>query len=347
MPITGARAQGTPSPSGDRAWYERFGLRGYAQIRYNRLLESNPDLTCSACDRSIGGGNGFFLRRARLTVTVDPTPRTSVLVEIDYATESAGQQHTLQVRTAFADIFLDDDRAHRLRFGQAKLPFGFETLQSSSRRLALDRSDAINSGVPNERDLGVFWLWSPQPARDRFASIADAGLKGSGDYGVLNVGIYNGQGANRAEENDNLHAVARLAWPFRLPSGQFLELGVQGYHGRYVVTNRSPSVAGPTEFEDERAAISAILYPQPLGIQAEWNTGTGPEFDPATGAIRAQRLDGGYVQLMYRARVDGHTVMPFFRYQLYDGGRKSELDARAHRVREAELGVEWAPASNL
>src|SRR5690606_26315556 len=153
-----------------------------------------------------------------------------------------------------------------------------------------------------------FWLWSPRQARLRFEAVADAGLKGSGDYGVLNVGVYNGQGANRAEENDNLHAIARLAWPFRLPSGQFLEIGVQGYHGRFIVTNRSPGVTGPTEFEDERAAFSAVLYPQPLGIQVEWNVGTGPEFDPAAGAIRAQRLDGGYIQLMYRARRNGHEI---------------------------------------
>lgn len=345
MSVTAARAQDPATPAAP--WYERFRLRGYAQLRYNRLLESNPDLTCAACDRSIGDDNGFFLRRARLTIGTDPTPRTSLQVEIDYAAETAGQPHTLQLRTAFADVFLDDDHVHRLRFGQAKLPFGFETVQSSSRRLALDRSDAINSAVPNERDLGVFWLWSPRQARLRFEAVADAGLKGSGDYGVLNVGVYNGQGANRAEENDNLHAIARLAWPFRLPSGQFLEIGVQGYHGRFIVTNRSPGVTGPTEFEDERAAFSAVLYPQPLGIQVEWNVGTGPEFDPAAGAIRAQRLDGGYIQLMYRARRNGHEIVPFVRYQFYDGGRKAELDARAYRVREAELGLEWTPASNL
>lgn len=344
-----AQSSGGAQAERARPWYERFSLRGYAQLRYNRLLESNPDLTCSACDRSIGGNNGFLLRRARLVVSGDPTDRTSFSVELDYGTEIAGQQHTLQLRTAYFDVFLDEARVHRLRFGQVKLPFGFETLQSSSQRLALDRSDGINSGVPNERDLGAFYLWSPGAARARFRAIADAGLKGTGDYGVLNLGVYNGQSANRAEQNDNLHVIARLAWPFQLPSTQFLELSVQGFHGRFIVpaAQRTAGVSGPLEFEDERGAVSVILFPQPIGLQAEWNAGVGPEFDPATATIRRERLEGGYVQTMYRARFGGQTVIPFVRYQSYEGGKKAELDARFYRVRETEIGIEWTPRSNL
>jgi hypothetical protein len=339
---SGGGGQGAQQP-----WYQRLSLRGYAQLRYNRLLESNPSLTCSACDRSIGDHNGFFLRRARLVVSGDPTDRTSMTVEIDYGTEIAGQQNSLQIRTAIFDVFLDGGRQHRLRFGQAKLPFGFETLQSSSQRLALDRSDPINSGVPNERDLGVYYLWSPAGARARFRMIADSGLKGTGDYGVLNVGVYNGQSANRAEANNNLHAVARVAWPFRLANGQFVEAGVQGYRGRFVVTQRSPGVTGPFDFEDERGAVSLIIYPQPFGLQAELNSGAGPEFDPLSGTIRRQTLAGGYVQAMYRTRVQGQGVIPFVRYQSYDGGKKAEVDARGYRVRETEFGIEWAPRSAL
>ena len=47
-------------------WYEKINLRGYVQIRYNRLLETNPDLKSEQGDRSIGNNGGFFIRRARL-----------------------------------------------------------------------------------------------------------------------------------------------------------------------------------------------------------------------------------------------------------------------------------------
>jgi hypothetical protein len=33
--------------------------------------------------------------------------------------------------------------------------------------------------------------------------------------------------------------------------------------------------------------------------------------------------------------------MPYVRAQRYDGGKKFELDARRHHVREIEGGVEW------
>ncbi len=42
-----------PSPK----WYESFSIRGYSQIRYNRLFETNPNLNCEQCDRS-WGNNG-------------------------------------------------------------------------------------------------------------------------------------------------------------------------------------------------------------------------------------------------------------------------------------------------
>ena len=62
-----APARGQDSTAADKPWYDRLSIRGYAQFRYNRLLETNEKLKCSTCDRSIGENGGFFLRRARLS----------------------------------------------------------------------------------------------------------------------------------------------------------------------------------------------------------------------------------------------------------------------------------------
>jgi len=43
-----------------RPWYDRLSIRGYAQFRYNRLLETNEKLRCPACDRSIAENGGVF-----------------------------------------------------------------------------------------------------------------------------------------------------------------------------------------------------------------------------------------------------------------------------------------------
>ncbi len=339
-----AAAQGAPatdSATPPSAWYERLSLRGYAQIRYNRLLETNPELRCEQCDRSIGRNGGFMIRRARLVLAGMVHPRMFVYIQPDLATEIGGQLHALQVRDLYADIFLNEGQDFRLRIGQSKVPWGWENLQSSSNRLALDRNDALNSAVPNERDLGLVGFWTPTAARERYTILSDSGLKGSGDYGVVAVGVMNGQTPNRAEANDGRHVFARLTYPFRLASGQFVELGVQAYHGRFVVPQRTSDVAGERQFPEERVAFTAVVYPQPFGIQAEWTTGRGPEFVPDERTIAVRALHGGYVQTMWRTALGGQPLIPYVRAHRYDGGKKHELDARRYRVRELEIGAEW------
>jgi hypothetical protein len=61
-----AFAQTKPSETSPKKWFEKIQLRGYAQLRYNRLFETNPALKCDQCDKSLGENGGFFLRRGRL-----------------------------------------------------------------------------------------------------------------------------------------------------------------------------------------------------------------------------------------------------------------------------------------
>ncbi|MGZ8414666.1 MAG: porin, partial [Gemmatirosa sp.] len=324
QPAARDTTRATP-PARSKAWYERLSLRGYTQVRYNRLLETNPDLTCAQCDKSIGRDNGFLIRRARLVLSGDVHPRVSVYIQPDLATEAGGTLHFAQLRDAYFDVFLDEAKTLRLRVGQSKIPFGFQNLQSSSNRLPLDRDDGLNSGLPNERDLGVIGYWSPPAARQRFKILSDSGLKGSGDYGVVGLGLYNGQTANRAEQNDGQHAVLRVSYPFRLPGGQFIEAGVQGYSGRFVIpsSQRTTGLSAPSEFDDRRVAASLIVYPQPIGYQAEWTEGRSPAYSrDGTQTIRYGRLPGGYAMVMARTRPAGQVLIPFARGQYYDGGKK-------------------------
>lgn len=334
-----APAQATaPKP-----WYERISLRGYAQIRYNRLLETNKNLNCSQCDRSIGNNGGIFLRRGRLVISGDVHPRLSVYLQPDYGSDAAGSQHYLQLRDAYFDLSLDAKKEHRLRIGQSKVPFGFENLQSSSNRLPLDRNDALNSALPNERDMGVFYYWTSQKARARFRILTDSGLKGSGDYGILGLGVMNGQTANRPEANNSQHHVVRLSYPFRLPNGQFIEAGIQGYDGNFVLPSKTSGVAAQPEYTDRRVALSFVWYAQPFGLVGEYNWGTGPEFVAATRSIGERPLRGGFVQSMYRYHAGHQIIQPFVRVQSYRGGKKVEQDARHYEVHEVEGGIEWLP----
>jgi hypothetical protein len=338
-------------------WYDKISLRGYTQVRYNRLLETNPDLKCEQCDRSWGENGSLFIRRARLIISGQVHERVFVYIQPDFASSASSTGlNFLQMRDAYFDLSLDEAKEFRIRLGQSKIPFGFENMQSSSNRLPLDRADALNSALSNERDLAAILYWAPSETREFFSKAASSKMKGSGDYGVLAFGAFNGQTANRPELNNNLHMVARASYPFQI-FGQVIEPGVQAYSGRFVVADRTSGVTGEREFRDRRVAATINLYPQPFGILAEYNWGRGPEFttgfknDTAgnptilTRSIEEKPLEGGFVTVSFKTEIAGQTLIPFARAQYYKGGKKHELDARRYVVREYEAGVEWQPFS--
>ncbi|MCC5915821.1 MAG: porin [Cryomorphaceae bacterium] len=333
----------------DHQWYEKLSIRGYAQLRYNRLFETNPDLRCAQCDASWGRNGGFFFRRIRLVFFGNVHPRVYVYIQPDFASAGANMA---QIRDAYFDLGLNEGNTFRLRIGQSKVPFGFENLQSSQNRIPLDRNDGLNSAVANERDLGVFFYWAPRDIRKRFASLVADNLKGSGDYGVFGLGIYNGHTANQMERNESPHIVARATYPFKLPNGQIIEPSLQAYHGKFVIRRSDFTQMADRnerfEFRERRAAATLVYYPQPFGFVGEYNIGEGPEFNPETMDVETKPLRGGFAQMHYYYEHPKQGLfIPFVRWHHYSGGKKHETDATKHRVNEQEIGVEWQPHRNF
>ena len=334
-----------------KQWFESIQLRGYMQVRYNRLLETNPLLQCAQCDRSWGDNGGFFIRRMRLIFSGQISERVYFYIQPDLVSNpSSTATQYAQIRDAYVDVGLDAKNEFRLRVGQSKVPFGFENMQSSQNRIPLDRNDALNSAVANERDLGVFFYWAPKNIRTLFASLVNDGLKGSGDYGVFSFGAYNGQTANRAEANNSPHIVSRFSYPFAV-NKQILEMGVQAYTGQYILTpdliNAGVKLPTTRSFLDQRVAGSFVLYPKPFGIQAEYNIGRGPRFNKVSDSVEVSSLKGGYITASYKTQKGKHVIIPFSRYQYYQGGKKHEMDAMAYDVKEFEVGIEWQPNKNI
>jgi phosphate-selective porin len=338
-----------------KKWSDLISIRGYFQMRYNRLFETNEDLACEQCDRSWGKNGGFFLRRGRVIIFGNVHERVYIYIQPDFAssvsgTTSSGSNNYAQIRDAYFDLALDQKKQFRLRFGQSKVPFGFENLQSSQNRIPLDRNDALNSAVSNERDLGVFFMWAPDKIRKRFSMLVNDGLKGSGDYGVIAFGAYNGQTANRSESNNVPHIVGRVSYPFQI-GNQIFEPGIQAYAGVYTLTSDQLSTGvkyrWDKTYQDNRVALSLVLAPKPLGIQAEYNVGTGPQFDKLSDSIVQKELRGGYATISYLINIKNQVLIPFVRGQHYQGGKKFETDARSYDVFEYEIGAEWQPIKNF
>jgi Phosphate-selective porin O and P len=341
----------TPPPPAPKKWFESISIRGYAQVRYNRLLETNENLGCEQCDRSWGKNGGFFIRRMRIIFSGQINKNVYFYVQPDFASSASSDRlHFAQLRDAYFDVGVDKDNEFRFRIGQSKVPYGFENLQSSQNRLPLDRHDALNSAVSNERDLGVFFYWAPKEKRKLFSRLVSDGLKGSGDYGIFAFGAYNGQTANNPELNNEPHIVSRITYPFEFKK-QIVEASLQAYTGKWVMpaTNISTDVGRNDDlnYSDDRAALSLVLYPQPFGIQAEYTVGRGPEYNPATDSIEVQNLQGGYVTASYMTKIKEQVLIPFVRYHYFDGGKKHERDARSYTVKEFEIGAEWQMNKNF
>ncbi len=316
--------------------------------------------------------------------------------------------HFTQLRDAYADIYFDHDKEFRVRAGQSKIPYGFTNMQSSQNRLTLDRPDALNTATRDERDLGLYFYYTPKEMRHLFRDLVKNNLKGSGDYGMFAFGVYNGQGANRVELNKDLHLVSRFTYPYVFENGQVVEASIQGYTGRvmpytsgirpsfgmatnwagflpnsamsgigsgyvpyvngpgynsmgayrlttYLANPSSPSSSsgwypacanGCQGIQDSRVAISGVIYPQPFGVQTEWNWGVSPGLNGSQTAITKQNINGGYVLVNYKYEDKDYglgTFFPYVQYQYFNGYSKYEVNAPQNRVNEWDVGIEYQP----
>ncbi len=364
-----------PEVAKPKKWYDKLSIRGYAQFRMNDETRTEAGSTRPhyVGDRSLADDQGFLIRRARVILSGDVHEHVYVYLQTDFASSTSGQNPSnqfAQIRDWYADYYIDEQKEYRFRVGQSKVPYGWENMQSSSNRIPFDRADALNSAVRNERDLGVYFFYTPVWAQDFFRDVLDQGLKGSGNYGLFSFGTYNGQGGSFNEVNDNLHVFARLTVPVVFENRQRMEIGIQGYTGKYSVVGASidpngtaaPAAGQPDGtvnnnglglgataaeraadkrgWNDERLAASFIWYPQPLGFQTEWTVGRGPALNAAQTAIEEKPLYGGYAMLLYK--IDEHgTWFPYVRYSYYKGGYKSEQNAPFAEINEWEFGTEW------
>ncbi len=228
----------------DEKWFNKISMRGYTQLRYNQGLTGDriagdPELR-SVGDGSIKDNSNFSFRRVRLVFSGDISDYLYLYIQPDFATQvSDTSQNFAQLRDAYADLYFDKKHEYRIRAGQSKVPFGWENLQSSQNRLTLDRADALNSAVPSERDLGLIAYWTPEHVQKTWKTLTKKGLKTSGDYGILGLGVYNGSSLNRAETNDDMYVVAHSTYPIDLGflgsrmSGQVLEVGADAITGYF------------------------------------------------------------------------------------------------------------------
>ncbi|MFQ5808763.1 MAG: porin [Armatimonadota bacterium] len=311
-------AKVTPAPK--KAWSDTTKVGGYLQFRWN----DHPDKASSLGKPD----NDFQVRRARIKVEAKPTDRLKGTLQIDLPVGDG----VVDVKDAYGEYYLGDAKETRVRFGQAKVPFGFQIPQSSSRRLTMERTD-LKVMTPGERDQGAWLMYTPKKLHDRFNELKSHHL-GTGDFGFLTAGIFNGQGFNSSEANDSKHFVFRADYPFECGSGRMGQAGVSILTGDYVTGNaeataNSTTATVPAAAIDEHALnFHFYLPPDPWGVQFEYLTGesaalfTPDALDPNTWFVGQADVDAWYGQFHVKAGEDGTA---FVRFDEFDGFKKNGL----------------------
>lgn len=167
-------------------------LNGYIQFRFT--------------DDESKEANSFALRRLRLGMKGTLSPRTS------YAILLSRDDSDKSVELLDGYIDLTTGKTSYLRAGQAKLPVGYEVLESPAVRYEPETSFATNRLFPKLRDLGLQWQIQPRSQGP-----------------IYNLGIFNGAGINTADDNDRKDIVAAVQIPFE--SGSIFLSDYQGRTG--------------------------------------------------------------------------------------------------------------------
>jgi Phosphate-selective porin O and P len=192
-------------------------LTGRLQFQFNTTSVSEADT-----DGEPGSiaGSTFETRRVRVAAHIDIDDWISGVIEPDYA---LGR---LQVRQAWMNLAFDP--RFEMRFGQFKKPFSLVLLTSSLESAMIERGAkirnlneayAVADAAASERVLATFentvLLGEEQELLEAFGYMSyDLGVGAHGKLGAVDydVGLFNGTGADRRDDNDGKSYVGRLRW---------------------------------------------------------------------------------------------------------------------------------------
>jgi hypothetical protein len=242
---------------------QKVRFSGYTQARYETVEGGHPD-------------NAFDVRRARFKFDAQPTERTRARIQVDAAGAA------FRLRDGYIDYLIGHDWF--VRAGQAKVPIGYELLESPTKLIALERHPLLDELFPSQRDRGV-WLWREPSGRGTRVGLA----------------LYNGNGPDRPDNNGGKNVAAQVD----VPLGD-ARAGVSGTVGTFRDEGKTGDAADDLTADRNLVALHYVLPPSPWGIQAEWFTGENAGHGTA----------GWYVQGAYR--LDRCPGMPFLRYDWYN-----------------------------
>jgi hypothetical protein len=243
---------------------KKHRIDGYAQVRYE--ADNAPD-----------GRTEFMVRRTRVNLRGPVSDRWSYRVEFQLDAKESGKARgsKVQLRTFYADCKLKNGM---LRVGQAKIPWGYELLESVPVLWTSERALFMDRLFPNQRDIGVQAFFRKSP-----------------DSPQLDIGVFNGTGINANDNNDRKNVMARINVP--VPNGSVALSGYVGENGEGVAAT-----------DQNRFGVSARL---------KWPGGAEFMGEAVSGEDRGADVRGWYAQIGHPVCKKRPDLL-FAKYDQYD-----------------------------
>jgi hypothetical protein len=192
-----------PAPEAKASWTDKLLITAYAHFRYearDNAVGRFPNGPYAAWPTAVSTpADEFLIRRMYLNFIATPNSKTKIVLALR---RLGGSPQTIDLESAFVEYALDD--AWSVEFGRVYNKFGWDTWESSSKRLVLDRF-AAGEGYGNG---GLRGLYSNGPT--------DMGMyitrKPWADYAPkVHLGLFNGNFID-PENNGNKAYSVDLRW---------------------------------------------------------------------------------------------------------------------------------------
>ncbi|MGE5531311.1 MAG: hypothetical protein ACM3VW_04245 [Bacteroidota bacterium] len=273
----------TPAPAAPAKenWYDKLAITGYWQSRYEAREDTFDE---------------FIMRRMYLNFVGNWNPNFKTLLTLSRI--PAGSDPNIEFEAA--QVFWRFANDYSIMFGQVFNNFGYDTWESSAKRLPFDRwaageGVASRPGRPGIR--GLYW----RGAADRGMYLT---RHARGSEPTVIAGIVNGNYS--LGENDN-NKVLSLDLRFNRPGN--MQYGISSIYGDYTDTTPGGPVTQP------RRAVDLYFHtePCPWGFQAEY----------LKGQLFGNDVEGFYGQVAHNG---GGKGTPYVRYEQYNQNEDTSGD---------------------
>jgi hypothetical protein len=347
-----ARLMIDPERSGDEASRLLSRLQGrvsgYLQFRHDALIGSSELFRGAGAEGSgqrpslggpaVGGpSSGFLVRRGRLRIGDQLSPRDEYVFQLDLPTNG-----DVNVRDAYVRLLDFPARDFAFRAGQFAFTYGFEYLYSSRARetpeRALGYSDSTQAGLifkqsvasvggtvtpgsvlpfffNQDRDIGVDIAWGAPRAQGMVPRAAVAIIQGEG----------RGSGGQRSL--NNVYDVVASLELLDQTAPDLLGVGLSYYRGALPVRSAAPTGSVPAPFTNARRVFGGAYVRYQTGgreYRAEYSGGLFEVTPDRALYLKDNRFSAWYVvtRQPITRRLEG-----YLKYDEYNPARRNTVIA--------------------